>query len=64
MEAQRFPADYQGIIAGASVHCLTHVVASQIANSQVTDADPDSYVSASKLPAIESAALAACDALD
>lgn len=64
MEAQRFPSDYDGIIAGAPGHFLTHGNAGLIARIQATEADPASYISAAKLPAIESAALAACDALD
>jgi feruloyl esterase len=64
MEAQRFPLDYDGIIAGAPAHFFTHASAGFIASVQATEADPTSYIPASKLPAIESAALAACDELD
>lgn len=64
MEAQRFPSDYDGIIAGAPANSLTHTVAAFIKNMQATEADPASYLSAAKLPALESATLAACDALD
>jgi hypothetical protein len=64
MEAQRFPADYDGIIAGAPANFFTHASAGLIARVQATEADPASYISAAKLPAIQSAALADCDALD
>jgi hypothetical protein len=64
MEAQRFPADYDGIIAGAPVYYFTHQAAGLSFSVQATEADPASYIPAAKLPAIESAALAACDALD
>lgn len=64
MEAQRFPADYDGIIAGAPVNFMTHLVAAAIWDSQATLADPASYIPASKLPAIHNAVLAACDSED
>jgi hypothetical protein len=64
MEAQRYPADYDGIIAGAPTNFLTHIAASYIWGLQVTEIDPASYIPANKYPAIEGAALAACDARD
>jgi len=64
MEAQRYPADYDGIIAGAPANNWTHLLANAAANLQVTMADPAGYIPPSKLPAIEAAALAACDAND
>jgi len=64
MEAQRFPADYDGIIAGAPANFWTHLLTSAITNSQALLADPASYIPASKVPAIEAATLQACDALD
>jgi hypothetical protein len=64
MEAQRYPADYDGIIAGAPPGALTHIVASFTWDLQATEIDPASYIPANKYPAIEAAALAACDARD
>lgn len=64
MEAQRYPDDYDGIIAGAPANYFTHLVAGHAWNMQTLEADPAAYISALKLPAIEAAALAACDALD
>ena len=64
MEAQRFPADYDGIIAGAPANFWTHLLTSAITDSQAMLADPASYIPASKIPAIEAATLEACDALD
>jgi len=64
MEAQRFPADYDGIIAGAPAYDWTHLLSLAIYNTQATLADPASYIPASKIPAIEAASLEACDALD
>ena len=64
MEAQRYPADYDGIIAGAPANYWTHLLASAAFDIQATLADPGSYIPARKLPAIQAAALSACDALD
>jgi hypothetical protein len=62
MEAQRFPGDYDGILAGAPANYWTHLLANSLWN--VLALDGDSYIPAKKLPAIQAAALAACDALD
>jgi hypothetical protein len=64
MEAQRFPADYDGIVAGAPANYWTHLMASAASGVRATLAEPGSYIPASKLPAIEAAALAQCDAKD
>lgn len=64
MEAQRFPADYDGIIAGAPVTSWTRLVATLITRLQAAGADPSRNLPGDKLPAIEKAALAACDAQD
>jgi tannase/feruloyl esterase len=64
MEAQRYPGDYDGIIAGAPAYYWTHLFTNAIWVVQSTMADSASYIPASKLPAIEAAALAACDAND
>jgi Tannase and feruloyl esterase len=63
MEAQRFPADYDGIIAGAPANDWTHLMSAAISDMQALS-DPAAYIPAAKLPAIESAALAACDTSD
>ena len=64
MEAQRYPADYDGIIAGAPANYWTHLILSAISNLQATAGRPEAYISPSKLPAIADAVLAACDAED
>ena len=64
MEAQRFPGDYDGIVAGAPANYWTHLLTAAIVNSQALLADPQSFIPAGKLPAIEAATLAACDSLD
>jgi hypothetical protein len=64
MEAQRFPEDYDGIIAGAPANFWTHLLTKALADAQTTTLDPASYIPASKLPAIAQAVNAACDAQD
>ena len=64
MEAQRYPADYDGIIAGAPAYYWTHLLTAAIWDMQATLADPASYIPPTKIPAIEAATLEACDALD
>ncbi len=64
MEAQRFPEDFDGILAGAPANYWTKLVASGAANFKVLRDDPASYISAMKLPAIHKAVLEACDAED
>ncbi len=64
MEAQRYPEDYDGIIAGAAANYWTHLMAGFVWNTVATSKQPGSYIPPGKLPAIEAAALAACDALD
>ena len=64
MEAQRFPDDYDGIIAGAPANYWTHLLSAAAWDNRATLADMSSYIPAAKLPAIEAAALAACDEMD
>ena len=64
MEAQRYPEDYDGIIAGAPANYFTHLLAAFVWDQQALLQKPGSYIPASKLPAIEAAVMAACDAKD
>ena len=64
MEAQRFPEDYDGIIAGAPAANLTRIAQLYVSNTLVTTIDPASYIPASKFAAVAAAAVAACDAQD
>jgi hypothetical protein len=63
MEAQRYPSDYDGVAAGAPAYYWTRLFITLIFNLQVLS-EPGNNISAAKLPAIERAALAACDAQD
>jgi Tannase and feruloyl esterase len=64
MEAQRYPEDYDGILAGAPANYWTHLLASAIYDAQATTLDPASYIPASKIPAIAKAVNDSCDAQD
>jgi feruloyl esterase len=64
MEAQRYPEDFDGILAGAPANHWTHGVAAFLWNEQALKAKPESQIPRAKLPAIRKAALAQCDALD
>ena len=63
MEAQRFPEDYDGIIAGAPAYHWTALFTNFVWNAQVL-ARPGAAIPAAKTPAIARAVLAQCDALD
>ena len=64
MEAQRFPADYDGILAGAPANNWTHLLTNAVVNAQALTATPASYIPPSKIPAISAAVLASCDKSD
>jgi feruloyl esterase len=64
MEAQRFPADYDGILAGAPANAWSSMVGAGVIAAQARQSDPRAYFSDLKLPAVQRASLAACDALD
>jgi Tannase and feruloyl esterase len=61
MEAQRFPTDYNGIIAGASANNWTHNFAAFAWDARALTETSASTIPASKLAAIASGVLAACD---
>ena len=63
-EAQRYPADYDAIIAGAPAVNGMSLHAARVAISQVVNRAADSYIPAEKYPAIRDAVLNACDMQD
>jgi hypothetical protein len=64
MEAQRYPDDYNGILAGAPANYWTHLLSTGIWNTQALTSDDASYIPAAKLSAIAKAVNGACDAQD
>jgi feruloyl esterase len=64
MEAERYPEDFDGIIAGAPANHWTHHFAGFVWNEIALNGKPESKISVEQLPAIQKAAVAACDALD
>ena len=64
MEAQRFPADYDGIVAGAPANYFTHLMAGTLSPAAATMKDESTRLSPAKLSALNKGALAACDAGD
>jgi feruloyl esterase len=64
MEAQRFPNDYDGVLAGAPANYYSHLVVGGMWAVLATSLEPESYIPASKIPMIGHAVLKACDAQD
>jgi feruloyl esterase len=64
MEAERYPEDFDGVISGAPSNNWTHHFSGMVWNEIALNATPESKISVEQLPAIEKAALNACDALD
>ena len=63
-EAQRYPEDFNAIVAGASAWDGMRMHALRVAVSQMINSNPDGVIPAAKLPMIHAAVLDACDALD
>jgi feruloyl esterase len=64
MEAQRYPNDYDGILAGAPANYWTHLLTSSIWDALATTVPPASYIPSSKVPPIANAVNSTCDAAD
>jgi feruloyl esterase len=64
MEAQRYPEDYDAIIAGAPANYMTHLHLGEVWMAQAVHQDETSYIPPAKYSLIHDAVLQACDALD
>jgi feruloyl esterase len=64
MEAQRFPADYDGIVAGMPANNFTRLMAGDLDGILAVLQDPASVLSVNALGVLHRGAIAACDALD
>jgi Tannase and feruloyl esterase len=62
VEATKFPKDYDGIIAGAPFLDIRAIIAG--AKFQKVQLSPATYIPATRLPAVDAAVYAACDAVD
>jgi feruloyl esterase len=63
-EAQKFPADFDGIVAGAPANYQTHLHVWSVWVAQEMNQTPDSYLPPEKLTVLHKAVVAACDAQD
>ncbi len=64
MEAQRYPNDYDGILAGAPANYWTGLLSLAVVDTQALTATPESFIPPAKITTIANAVLAACDKLD
>lgn len=60
MEAQRFPKDYNGIVAGAPANFWTGLLANGVWTDEALSKTPDSWISPERLSVVTDAALKAC----
>ena len=64
MEAQRYPEDYDGIVAGAPANYWIGLMTAELWAGLATTRDPEQDLPRAKLPVLGAAVMAACDGLD
>jgi feruloyl esterase len=63
-EAEKYPKDYDGILAGAPAIAASRLQGMQVWASQTVHKDASSYIPKNKYPLIHNAVLEQCDAID
>ena len=63
-EAQRYPGDFDGIIAGAPANYMIHLHAWSIWVNQAVNKTPESFLTTDQYTTLKTAVLAACDDKD
>ncbi len=63
-EAQRYPSDYDGIIAGAPANYTTRLQGAQVWTAAMSHKDEAGYIPPAKYAALHKAVIDQCDALD
>jgi feruloyl esterase len=61
MTAQRYPDDFDGILADGPAILWSRLSATWVWTEQALKSDPASFIAANKLPAIQAAVVTACD---
>jgi len=64
MEAQRYPEDYDGILAGAPANYWTALLTTAAYDTHALTLDAASFIPQAKIPTIAAAVNASCDELD
>ena len=64
MEAQRYPEDYDGILAGAPANYWTGLLSLAVVDTQAVTSTPASFIPPAKITTLGKAVVAACDKLD
>ena len=64
MEAQRYPEDFNGILAGAPAANWSHLFTGFVWNERALLSSPGSGIPPAKLPLLQNGVLAACDSQD
>jgi len=64
MEAQRYPEDYDGILAGAPANNWTPLLTTAVYDTQALTLDAASFIPQAKIATIGAAVNAACDEMD
>jgi feruloyl esterase len=62
--AQRYPDDFDGIVAGAAAYYPSHIQGMQVWTAAVANRRPEAVLDRAAMTAVNEAAIAACDLID